>query len=228
MPAPFAVEDDDPQMGPARDLFRFLVPSAVATALFVGGVYWVRLQANAGTAGRDAPGVVQVHLLPRPNPVPVPPAPATQASTADPRNSDKLAEKSVPDASNDTHPDQPDRVASFSPAAAKADLAQSAASNALQSTAIAQYRQALLRHIANYQRYPKAAERERLQGTVDTVFSMSRDGRLLGVWIKSSSGAAALDQAAIEIIRRAQPLPPIPAVLPDPLRIELALGFDPS
>ncbi len=59
------------------------------------------------------------------------------------------------------------------------------------------------------------------------VFSVSRDGKLLGAWVKTSSGEAVLDQAAIDTLRRAQPLPVIPSALPDPIKIELALGFDP-
>ena len=58
------------------------------------------------------------------------------------------------------------------------------------------------------------------------VFSISRDGKVLGAWVKTSSGQAVLDRAAIETIRRAQPLPAIPPALPDPFKIELALGFD--
>jgi protein TonB len=158
--------------------------------------------------------------------VPVPLAPATQTATADLASRPRPADNSVTDASRDARTDRPDRVSSLTPQPA-ADPAPTSTSNAPQSSAIAQFRTALLHHIANYQRYPKAAERDRLQGTVDTVFAMSRDGRLLGVWIKTSSGMAALDQAAIDTIRRAQPLPGIPAVLPDPIRIELALGFDP-
>jgi protein TonB len=52
--------------------------------------------------------------------------------------------------------------------------------------------------------------------------------RVLGAWIKTSSGQQVLDQAAIDTIRRAQPMPAIPSGLPDSLKIEVALGFDPS
>jgi protein TonB len=90
------------------------------------------------------------------------------------------------------------------------------------------FQQALLRHIERYQRYPKAARLGRQQGTVDTLFSMRRDGTLVGVWVKTSSGQQVLDAAAVETIRRAQPLPAIPAGLPDQLTIQVQLAFDPS
>ena len=59
------------------------------------------------------------------------------------------------------------------------------------------------------------------------VVSVNRQGRLLDVRIKTSSGEAILDKAAIDTIRRGQPFPPVPAMLPEPYRIELSLGFDP-
>jgi protein TonB len=84
------------------------------------------------------------------------------------------------------------------------------------------------RHIARYHRYPSAARSQQLQGTVETVFSMKRDGSLLGVWVKTTSGKTLLDKEAIETIKRAQPLPPIPSNLPERLNIEVLLEFDPS
>jgi protein TonB len=91
-----------------------------------------------------------------------------------------------------------------------------------------QFQQALLRHVARYQRYPKAARSARLYGSVGTVFSMRRDGTVVGVRITSSSGQQIFDKEAIETIMRAQPLPPIPPGLPDPLTVETTLVFEPS
>jgi periplasmic protein TonB len=225
--APRALEDEDPKAWSTRELLRLVVPSAIATVLFIGGVYLVRLDVPTGMAGQDSPSIVQVHLLPRPNPLPVPLAPATQPATANAFSRTSTVADSAADTLDGSHADEPDHSLTPSPAAAE-NYSPTSVSRTLQSSAITQFRELLLHHIANYQRYPKAAQRDRLQGTVDTVFSMSRDGRLLGVWIKTSSGAAVLDQAAIDTIRQAQPLPAIPAALPDPLRIEVALGFDPS
>ena len=93
------------------------------------------------------------------------------------------------------------------------------------SSAAAKFQQTLLRHISRFQRYPSAAGSARL---VDTQFAMARDGTLLGVWVRTSSGQMLLDKEAIETIRRAQPLPPIPPELPDRLNIQMQLEFDPS
>jgi periplasmic protein TonB len=221
-------EEDHSNRWSSRELYRLLIPSTIATILFIGGVYWIRLQVGMGTPSQEQSTVlVQVHLLPRPDPVPIPLAPAPQTATVNvPNPADNVVDAPA-DTSSDAMADQPAQKPS---ARAIADLGETpvSAADASQSTAVLDFRQTLVRHIAKYQRYPKAAERGQLQGTVDTVFSMSRDGRLLEVWVKRSSGDAILDNAAIETIRRAQPLPNIPSALPDPLKVELALGFDPS
>jgi protein TonB len=90
------------------------------------------------------------------------------------------------------------------------------------------FQQTLLRHVVRYQRYPNAALPGRLHGAVETLFSMRRDGTLLEVWVKTSSGEAMLDKAAVDAIRRAQPLPPIPSALPDRLNIQITLAFGPD
>ena len=53
------------------------------------------------------------------------------------------------------------------------------------------------------------------------LFTISRDGLVLGAWVKQSSGSASLDKAAIAAIMKTQPLPSIPSQLPDPLNVEL-------
>jgi protein TonB len=96
------------------------------------------------------------------------------------------------------------------------------------SSAVVRFQQTLLRHVARYQRYPSAARSLHLEGRVDMQFAISRDGTLLGVWVKTSSGQGVLDKEAIETIRRSQPLPSIPSELPDRLNIHVQLAFDPT
>lgn len=57
---------------------------------------------------------------------------------------------------------------------------------------------------------------------------MNRKGRVLQIHIKTSSGEPLLDLTAIDIIRRAQPFPAVLRILPDPYRVELSFGFDPT
>ena len=211
----------DPEPSP---LLRFMLVPAIVGALFFSGVYWFRLQVATG-GGPEATAVVQVHLLPRPDPLPIPAAPATQSVAAEVRSPASNPIEAPATISVPTPPARPSGAPSISePAASSTSLRSS--NDATPNSATLEFKNALLRHIAKFQRYPKSAQRQRLQGTVQAVFSVSRDGRLLDAWVKTSSGEAELDKAAIDTIRRAQPLPVIPSVLPDPIKIELALGFD--
>jgi protein TonB len=219
---------EDPGTCSSGELLRlFLVPT-IATALLVGGVYWVRLRLPAGPAGQDQASIVQVHLLPRPEPAPIPVAGATQPLASSVAS---LTDTSVDDpdhpAGDDTPvvpwPPAPTQVDAPAPSVAPA----TSAIDAPPSAAIVEFQQALLRRVKRYKRYPNAVRLGRLQGSVETSFAMRRDGTVLGVWVKTSSGQAVLDKEAVDTIRRAQPLPPIPAGMPDPVNFDIVLAFAP-
>lgn len=65
----------------------------------------------------------------------------------------------------------------------------------------------ILAWLSQYRRYPAAARRARLEGTVEVVVVLLPDGRLVQQRIAQSSGHAVLDQAALELLRRASPVP---------------------
>lgn len=58
--------------------------------------------------------------------------------------------------------------------------------------------------------YPGAALATRTTGVVMMRFGVRRDGRIDKLEVARSSGNEGLDQAAIDILQKAQPLPPIP------------------
>jgi len=220
---------EDPNAWSSGEVVRLLLVPTIAAVLFVGGVYWVRLQVPAGHTGQDQVSVVQVRLLPRPDPAPIPVTADTQpATTAIATRTDVPREETEARNHDDTAVVPP--VTAVTPAQAAVPGIKSAPSpmDAPPSRAMIRFQQALLRHVAAHQRYPGLARPGRLQGSVGTLFSMRRDGTLVGVWVKTSSGQVVLDKEAIDTIRRAQPLPPIPAELPDRLNIEVSLMFDPS
>lgn len=66
-------------------------------------------------------------------------------------------------------------------------------------------------HLRRYKHYPSSAGGA--TGVVMVAFSLSRGGSLQGVRLVRSSGNGALDQAAIAMVRRANPFPSIPADL---------------
>jgi len=91
-----------------------------------------------------------------------------------------------------------------------------------------EYRRRLLAHIRLYRRYPGAADPQRDGGAVQLLFGLSRDGAVTDVRIARTSGVSALDDAAVATVLRAQPLPPIPAILPDRLTVQLPVSFMPA
>jgi periplasmic protein TonB len=73
----------------------------------------------------------------------------------------------------------------------------------------------LAAHLARYKRYPPEAEARHSTGTVRLSFTMDRSGRVVSRHIVGSSGSAALDQEALSMVERAQPLP-VPPNMAEP------------
>jgi protein TonB len=67
--------------------------------------------------------------------------------------------------------------------------------------------------LARHKRYPAQARRLRQEGTVKVSFTIARNGRLLSSRIIESSGYPLLDQEVEAMLKRASPLPRIPASL---------------
>lgn len=72
----------------------------------------------------------------------------------------------------------------------------------------------LLRHLERHKRYPADAQRARHEGVTYVRFVMSRDGRVLSARLERASGFASLDQEGLDLLQRAQPLPPLPSDQP--------------
>lgn len=83
----------------------------------------------------------------------------------------------------------------------------------------------LLVHLERYRRFPSDARARREEGTVYVSFRMNRAGKLLAARVIRSSGSAALDKAALETLRRAQPLPAIPKDLPEEVALDVPVEF---
>jgi len=61
--------------------------------------------------------------------------------------------------------------------------------------------------LARYRTYPLAARRERIEGVVRLSVTLLPDGRLVDARVEHSSGHRLLDEAALELLSRAAPLP---------------------
>lgn len=84
----------------------------------------------------------------------------------------------------------------------------------------------LLGHLEKYRRYPQLAERMHQEGVAYVRFSVDRRGNVSNPRIGRSSGHDALDQATLETIARATPIPPPPAeVSGDPVEVMVPVEF---
>jgi TonB family protein len=81
------------------------------------------------------------------------------------------------------------------------------------SLATASWQQSLVARLAKLQRYP--AQARGVQGVVSLAFTIDRHGGVVSSRIVKSSGSAVLDAEALDLIKRAAPLPSPPADIPD-------------
>jgi protein TonB len=196
----------------------------VVPLLLVAGVYWLHQLPSVPGPGTSG-DVIEVRLVgpdtskARGQDIsePAETAPTPPADPlVDDRNHAIPAETSVP------MPPEPPRAARTAVASVPAPSAMDAR-GALNLKAM-MFQRALLSHIARYRQYPQGTHRGR--ANVQLVFSMLRDGTVTDVRIMSSSGDTMLDQAALETIRKAQPMPKIPTELPEHLNILVPMAFE--
>lgn len=89
-----------------------------------------------------------------------------------------------------------------------------------------EYQRRLYDIVARNSRYPGEAKRLRLSGITHLAFRLDRLGNVLDSWVQESSGSELLDDAALDALKRSQPLPPIPPGLPS--RMDFVIEIDSS
>jgi protein TonB len=80
---------------------------------------------------------------------------------------------------------------------------------------VVRWQSQLAAHIEHYKRYPQAARARGEGGTATVAFTIDHEGHLLRSSIVQSSGSAAIDQATLAMLVRAQPMPRPPDLLTD-------------
>ena len=91
---------------------------------------------------------------------------------------------------------------------------------------VAQYRIVLMSAARRFVRAPDAGAAQGAEGRVDVRLSIAADGSLARTEVARSSGDAALDELAVEILRSAKPHAPVPpALLARPFDVEVPVVF---
>ncbi len=102
------------------------------------------------------------------------------------------------------------------PAANRGNNQQNGANGAVQNGGQANassYNAIVLAHLQRYRTYPEQARAAQITGVSTVRFTLGAGGNVISVSLAGSSGASVLDQAAIAMVQRASPFPPIPASL---------------
>lgn len=88
------------------------------------------------------------------------------------------------------------------------------------------YLRKVRQQIVRVKKYPSAARKFSMEGTVHLAFTILSNGKIESVEVTRSSGCEILDQAAVLAIKNAAPFPPFPkSIRRESLRIELPLAF---
>jgi periplasmic protein TonB len=99
-------------------------------------------------------------------------------------------------------------------------------SSSVDTTQLAQYLGLIRSRIERQKRYPLWARSHRMEGEVSVRFVIAPDGQISAVTVSKSSGRESLDQAALEAVQEASPLPRPPnGIVTRPTAMELTIVF---
>lgn len=92
--------------------------------------------------------------------------------------------------------------------------------------AAAAWRGRVLAHLDRHKRYPPAARMMKREGRAQVNLTLDRGGRVLAVSLGRGAGFKAFDEEAVDVVKRAQPLPaPPPEVEGESIPMQVPIGF---
>ncbi|MFW7268150.1 TonB family protein [Gluconacetobacter sp. Hr-1-5] len=173
----------------------------------------------------DPPPKLTAPPSPAPNPpipVPKPEKPKLLKKRVKPVPNQKVkAPDKLPPATETTAPPSSD----VPPAPTQAAPAPGASSTHASHDPVT-WQGALLARLEQFKRYPAEAQEDHQEGVPTITFSMDRKGHVLSVRLESSSGHELLDQEAVALPKRADPLPSPPDdVKGDPVTLTVPVEF---
>jgi protein TonB len=107
-------------------------------------------------------------------------------------------------------------------AAAEKSAAPVAGLSQIDARTKAKWQRELVAHLGRFKTYPAASRDRRETGEIMLRFDLDRSGGVSNAAISRSSGHARLDGAALDLLKRAAPLPPPPNSVPG-TKIELVV-----
>ena len=191
--------------GPPIDEVTVTSPEPIAPARAPADSIEVEMVAQSEPAVDPVPPDAVVELVEQAQPVRERPAqPPVSAATSEAR--DEVAGKPAvaPPSSGESDAGQ-----STMPAAGSGARIETVGNPAAHQ----RYLRKVLDRIARFKRYPREARRDGVVGKVMVRFTVLADGRLQSPHLTGSSGDIRLDQAALDMLSRASPFPPIPRSL---------------
>ncbi len=105
------------------------------------------------------------------------------------------------------------RPAEAQPAAASPGAGTAPSGSGADTGTLDQYRLALIGVARRYKRYPAQAMDQGWQGRVEIRLVVGANGAIQSSLVKASSGYEILDNQALDMVKKAKPLTPIPAAL---------------
>ena len=223
------------------DSKRWIASFAFVLALHVvGAVLLLRWYQNLPAAAPLPPSVTMIELAPLPAP-PAPPMAAPSPPPPPPEPQVQPQEEPVPIAKPLPQPKprppvrhverprpEPQPMQTIpSPAPVTAPPTPiPPAQPSVSDHAVPRFTDLIAAQLERYKRYPATAQRRGEQGVALLRFTLDRSGNVSDARIERSSGHADLDTEVLALVRRAAPLPQIPAdIAANTLDIEVPVRF---
>lgn len=170
----------------------------------------------------ETPDIVMpevVAALPQPRPVIEKP----KEKPVEPVRKPKPVKKKEPPAKRPA----PEKVEKAEKTEKASKSSQSSKASKAPSISPARWQSRVLAWINRHKRYPNGAKSRREEGVVQVAFAINASGSVVAASVARSSGNPELDRAAVEMVRRASPVPaPPPEIASGRMSLSLPVHFN--